>query len=173
MLASMLASALFREQSHNQHIIHYLDDFLVAGPPHSTTCADSFSSIEHLCQQLGVATKPEKSTPPTTSITFLGVQLDTISQVASLPQEKLVALLDDLGAFSILKKCQKRALLSLIGKLAFAAKAIPAGRIFIRRLIDASTRVSRPYSPNASDESRHPPVDPVHTAVEWQEFFPR
>ena len=51
-----------------------------------------------------------------------------------------MALLDDLGAFLILRK---RALLSLIGKLAFAAKVIPAGRIFIRRLIDASTRVSR------------------------------
>ena len=38
--------------------------------------------------------------------------------------------------------CRKRALLSLIGKLAFAAKVIPAGRIFVRRFLDASTKVT-------------------------------
>ena len=80
--------------------------------------------------------KLQKRTPPTTCLTFLGVQLDT---VASLPTDKL---LHELHAFSILTRCTKRALLSLIGKLSVAAKVIPAGRIFIRRLIDASTRVS-------------------------------
>ena len=37
----------------------------------------------------------------------------------------------------------KRELLSLIGKLYFAAKVIPAGRIFLRRLIDLSTSVKK------------------------------
>ena len=85
--------------------------------------------------------KPEKRTPPATSIVFLGIQLDTQAQVASLPQEKLTGMLQELRAFSASWKCTKQSLLSLIGKLAFAAKAIPAGRIFVRRLIDASTRV--------------------------------
>ena len=38
------------------------------------------------------------------------------------------------------KKCLKRELLSLIGKLNFACRILPAGRIFLRRLIDLSTQ---------------------------------
>ena len=49
------------------------------------------------------------------------------------------ALLHKLQAFSRLQRCTKRALLSHIRKLAFAVKVIPAGRAFIRRLIDTST----------------------------------
>ena len=36
------------------------------------------------------------------------------------------------------KKCTKRQLLSLIGKLSFACKVVPAGRIFLRRLLNLS-----------------------------------
>lgn len=39
------------------------------------------------------------------------------------------------------EKCTKRDLLSVIGKLSFACKVIPAGRIFLRRLIDKSCSV--------------------------------
>ena len=40
-------------------------------------------------------------------------------------------------------KCTKEQLLSLIDRLSFACKVVPAGRIFSRRLIDLSYSVSR------------------------------
>ena len=40
-------------------------------------------------------------------------------------------------------KCTKQQQLSLIGKLSFACKVVPAGRIFLRRLIDLSCSVFR------------------------------
>ena len=144
-LFDTVASALeyiFHAQLCNHHIIHYLDDFLIAGPPQSHICTTTFSGVETLCGELGVAMKLQKRTPPTTCLTFLGVQLDTVAGVASLPTDKLTAILHELHTFSTLTRCTKRALLSLVRKLSFAAKVIPAGRIFIRRLIDASTRVS-------------------------------
>ena len=143
-LFDTLASALeyiFRQELHNPNIIHYLDDYLIAGPPDSSICHSSFQGVESLCKDLGVATKEEKRTPPTTTITFLGVELDTLNQTVSLPQDKLQSLLQELQTFSTTRKCSKRSLLSLIGKLVFAAKVIPAGRLFTRRLIDTSTRV--------------------------------
>ena len=39
------------------------------------------------------------------------------------------------------RTCTKRELLSLIGKLTFACKVVPPGRLFLRRLIDLSTTV--------------------------------
>ena len=58
------------------------------------------------------------------------------------PTRELTALLEELSQFRLLyashHRCTKRQLLSLIGKLAFACKAIPAGRIFLRRLLDTA-----------------------------------
>ena len=45
-----------------------------------------------------------------------------------------------------IKKCKKRDLLSLIDKLSFAAKVVPAGRLFTCRLIDLIKTVSRLHS---------------------------
>ena len=41
------------------------------------------------------------------------------------------------------KRCRKRQLLSLIGKLAHACKVVRVGRIFLRRLINLSMRASK------------------------------
>ena len=64
-----------------------------------------------------------------------------VSQVIKVPDQKHVAMLQELQEIHQKQSWTKRALLSLIGKLAFAAKAVPAGRIFLRRLLDASTKV--------------------------------
>ena len=96
-----------------------------------------------LCSELGVVVKEEKTVGPTTTLTFLGIELDTIEQIARLPDGKLTELLSELRHFCRCKSCTKRELLSVIGKLVFTSKVIPAGRIFTRRLIDASMSVAR------------------------------
>ena len=78
-------------------------------------------------------------------ITFLHILLDTATMELRLPHDKLEALTSLLRQWNTTKKkTTKRELLSLIGKLSFAAKVIPAGRIFLRRLIDLSTLVKKP-----------------------------
>ena len=49
----------------------------------------------------------------------------------------------ELDRWSGARKTTKRKLLSLIGVLSFAARAVPAGRLFLRRLITLSTKVER------------------------------
>ena len=41
------------------------------------------------------------------------------------------------------RQCTQRELLSLIGKLSFCCKVLPAGRIFLWRMIDLSNTVAR------------------------------
>ena len=41
------------------------------------------------------------------------------------------------------RKCTERDLLSLIGSLSFACRVVKPGRIFLRRLIDLSTRAAK------------------------------
>ena len=62
----------------------------------------------------------------------------------SLPDDKIHELLSKLRSWYSCKKCRKRELLSLIGNLNFACRIIPAGRIFLRRLNDLSTRARLP-----------------------------
>ena len=53
------------------------------------------------------------------------------------------------------KKSTKRQLLSLIGKLSFAGKVLPASRISIRRLIDlATTAIKLSHEVNLSQNTR-------------------
>lgn len=141
------ASALEWILRHNYSItelIHYLDDFLLVGPATSNQCKQALELILKLCAQLGFPIAMEKLEGPTTLITFLGILIDTINMELRLPPGKLESLLLLLQQWqSTSRKVTKRRLLSLIGKLSFAAKVIPAGRIFLRRLIDLSTRAKK------------------------------
>ena len=125
----------------NPTLIHYLDDFLFAGPPDSAECERTLNGAELLCDRLGIETKRAKCTLPSTCITLVGVELDTVARTARVPPAKLSLLMQELSAFQKQRKYTKLELFSLIGKVAFAAKVIPAGRIFLRHLIDASTTV--------------------------------
>ena len=91
------------------------------------------SSIAGLVQQPwcpGVAL--DKLEDPASTLTFLGVTLDTVNQELRLPADKLKeisqAVIDWLGRHT----ATKRELLSLIGNLAFAARVVPAGHLFCR-----------------------------------------
>jgi len=70
-------------------LIHYLDDFLTVGPPAAPTCQRNLETIVSVCQLLGVPLALEKVEGPSTSLTFLGILLDTQKMEARLPPEKL------------------------------------------------------------------------------------
>ena len=98
-----------------------------------------------LCNILNVPIKPSKVEGPTTSLTFLGINLNTITMEASITSERKQSLLQELSALHACNKCTKQELLSLIGKLSFSYKVLLAGRIFLRRLIDLSTTVKQTH----------------------------
>ena len=133
---------ILREQG-IQHIIHYLHDFLIAGNPGSSDCEQALTHTLHICRQLGFPIAEGKTEGSVTILVFLGILLDTVKLEMHLPEDKLPALKALLQQWQTIKKTTKRELLSLIGSLSFAAKVIPAGRIFLRRLIDLSTSVPK------------------------------
>ena len=125
--------------------MHYLDDYFTVGPANSPVCANNVKTIIQVASNLGIPLAPNKLEGPTTRLTFLGILIDSSSMETSLPDDKLQELLTELQSWSSRNKCLKRELLSLIGKLNFACRIIPAGRIFLRRLIDLSTSARLPH----------------------------
>ena len=73
--------------------LHYLDDFLLLGPPGSPACAEALHTTRQLCEDLGIPIAEEKTEGPTTTLTFLGITIDIHAQQLRLPQEKLQELL--------------------------------------------------------------------------------
>lgn len=143
---------------------HYLDDFFLAGAPDSDQCARHLHTLTSLCATLGVPLADDKKVGPTTCLEYLGILLDSAALEARLPQDKLKDIHDALYTWSNRSSCSKRDLLSLIGTLSFAAKVVPAGRTFLRRMIDLSTSVS-------SLEEVIPLSQPFRLDLEWWHKF--
>ena len=123
-------------------LTHYLDDFFL--------CAFSLSDglykmelVQTVFNLVGVPVALDKLEGPSQVISYLGIEIDSINSVIRLPDDKLFELRTMITTWLNRKKCTKRELLSLIGSLSFACKVIRPGRIFLRRLIDLSTSVSK------------------------------
>eukprot|EP00731_Ephydatia_muelleri_P033508 Em0031g16a len=70
-------------------LIHYLDDFLLAGPPGQPTCSESTETMLRVCERLGIPVALDKLEGPVTTITFLGITIDTTLQQLRLRPDKL------------------------------------------------------------------------------------
>lgn len=117
------------------HIFHYLDDFAVVGPPDSGACHQYLLTLKRICRELGVPLAPNKEEGPSTKLTLLGIEIDTVKGELRLPAEKLQALRTLLRSWRTKKSCTRRELESLIGYLHHATKVIRPGRSFLRRII--------------------------------------
>ena len=60
-------------------LLHYLDDFITAGPPASTQCAGNLSTALAVCDQLGLPLHLGKCVGPAPVLTVLGIELDSVN----------------------------------------------------------------------------------------------
>jgi len=78
-------------------------------------------------------------------MSFLGHILDSMRQEIHLPPEKVAELMHELDRWSTRRKATKREPLSLLGKLFFAVRVVPVGRLFLHRLITLALTVAHLY----------------------------
>eukprot|EP00079_Xenopus_tropicalis_P036153 XP_017949924.1 PREDICTED: uncharacterized protein LOC101732219 isoform X1 [Xenopus tropicalis] len=126
-------------------VIHYLDDFLCVGPQHSNLCAVLLETLHQVTEQFGVPLAREKTEGPTTCLKFLGIEIDTSRQECRLPMDKVVKLKEEIEYARQAKKVTLKQLQSLLGKLNFACRIIPMGRVFARSLALATAGVRQPH----------------------------
>ena len=114
-------------------LLHYLDDFiLIAKVP--AIAENQKQILISTCKRLGVPLEPSKLEGPTTCLTFLGIEIDTVALQIRLPEEKLATLRRELTGVLSRKVISKKALQSITGLLQFASKVVRPGRPFLRRL---------------------------------------
>ena len=126
-------------QSEGIESIHYLDDFLIFGPPDKEVCEKQLKEVEVVFRRLGVPIACHKTEGPARVITFLGIIIDLVAGILRLPEEKVARLSQTIREWGDRRSCTKRELLSLIGQLQHACCVVRPGRTFLRRMITLST----------------------------------
>ncbi len=124
-----------------QSLIHYLDDFLLVGPPGNlASCQSDLWSTLEMCTSLGFPVSLEKVEGPSTTIVFLGMEIDSSRFELRLPKEKLTRLKAFTSHWLAKRVTTKLELQSIIGHLSHAATVVTAG--------DSSSGISlRPPNP--------------------------
>lgn len=118
------------------YLNYFLDDYITVSPPNSPVCLNNLDVLMDSCTQLGLPIALDKHEGPSTCLTFLGIELDSIKLEIRLPDAKLLRLQSTLHKWSLSKSCTKVDLESLLGLLHDASIVVRPGRTFIRRLID-------------------------------------
>ncbi len=96
-----------------------------------------------MLDRLGFPVAMEKLEGPSTKLTFLGFEIDTVAMEVRLPQAKLAELKELSQHWCERKVCTIRELESLVGKLAHAAQVVQPGKTFLRRMFETKAAKSK------------------------------
>ena len=126
------------------NLVVYLDDFWLTAETYDE-CNRAFETLLQLLQDLGFNISWKKVVPPTQCLTFLGIEIDSVTQQARLPDTKLAEFKVLIGKFAHKKRASKRQLQQLAGKLNWACRVVHGGRTFLRRILDMLNSLKRPH----------------------------
>ncbi|KAM9985632.1 hypothetical protein ACTFIZ_000228 [Dictyostelium cf. discoideum] len=117
----------------NVSVIAYLDDLLIVGST-KEECLSNLKKTMELLVKLGFKLNLEKSVlEPTQSITFLGLQIDSLSMKLLVPKEKKKSVIKEIRNFLKLDCCSPRKLAGLKGKLIALKDAVIPFRLYTPR----------------------------------------
>ena len=82
-----------------QDLLHYLDDYFMAGPADTGECQNNIGNMVQVCRDLGFVVNPSKVTPPASVTNFLGIDIDSVHGVTCIDPEHLQAISQELTGF--------------------------------------------------------------------------
>ena len=115
------------------NIIHFLDDYMLV-VKEKDEADHQKSQLVAFFSKLGVPIEPSKLEGPSQCLSFLGIEVDTVTLQLRLPQEKVLKLREKLQSCIHSRSLTKRDLQSLLGMLQFATKVVHPGRPFLCHL---------------------------------------
>ncbi len=130
----VVEGALTPLQEVGVRILNYLDDWLILAQSREQLGNHRDLVLRHL-SQLGLRVNWEKSKlSPVQRISFLGVELDSVSMMARLTEEHAQAVLNCLSSFRGRNVVPLKQFQRLLGHMASAAAVTPLGLLWMRPL---------------------------------------
>ena len=144
--------------------VNYLDDFLFLAML-QFLCNLQIDKFLQVCHEISFPVSVDKTVYACTSITFLGLLIDTQKRLVCIPVEKIQRALKLIDNMMSKKKTTLRELQQLCGFLNFLNKCIVPGRAFTRRLYAHGNGIRKPHHHiNISKEIRS-------DLVTWRNFL--
>lgn len=163
----LYGSALHYFMQHHLGIectVHYVDDFLFIVRPLDIERARRQRDMAlRMCSQLGMPMAAGKTEGPTTCLTFLGIEIDTLAMQARLSADRLSQLHTLLSGWGDRTSASIHDLQSLAGLLNFVCRVVRPGRIYLRAMISQITallhhaRGAHPHAARLTSRSRDAP----------------
>lgn len=128
------AAAFIFQKEYGYSVVNYLDDFASCQP--ADVANEAYMQFLTLLSELGLQTTPSKCVPPSHTMTFLGIEINTTEMTLSIPQEKLDRAINTIEQVREKPRLSKRQIQSLIGSLMHISTCVRPGRLFVSRLIN-------------------------------------
>ena len=116
-----------------EDLVNYLDDFLFVALLRAW-CNQQVQTFLEVCKTIRFPVSLEKTFWGCTSLTFLGLLVDTINQIVAVPVEKIQKALELIDEILSKKKMTLKQLQKICGFLNFLGRAVVPGRAFTRHL---------------------------------------
>ena len=116
-----------------QDLVNYLDDFLFVALL-KAWCDQQVRTFLDICEQIKFPVSMEKTFWGTTQLEFLGLLIDTIYHIMSVPVNKIEKALNLISEVVDKKKMTLKQLQKICGFLNFLGRAVVPGCAFTRRL---------------------------------------
>ena len=136
---------LVKRESTTGDVNHYVDDFLFAGIRGTSECQDIMNCFLQCTERLGIPIAADKTVWPCTTIVYLGLEIDSVEMVVRMPKAKVEEIVAQIHLVIQERKVTLHVMQRLIGLLNFATRVIIPGRPFLRRLINATRGLTKPY----------------------------
>ena len=125
------------ETDHGQqyNVVNYVDD--LGGVEATKDRADeAYEKVAFILTDIGLQESKKKAVAPTTCITYLGVQFNSLSMEMSVPPEKITEVKAEILKWLRKTTISKKDLQSLLGKLFWVARVVRYARAFMGRLLN-------------------------------------
>ena len=97
---------------------------------------DAYDCLYSVLNTLGLAISAKKLVHPGTQAVCLGVLIDSETGTVSIPEEKMVKIIQLVASWEGKTHCTKREIQSLMGHLLYVHKCVKPARYFVNRMLE-------------------------------------
>ena len=147
------------------NVENYVDDM---GGVESTLerARSAFEALGWLLNDLGLAESKDKAEQPNTTITYLGIEFDSIAMEMRVPADKLQEIKSEIRNWLRRTTITKKELQSLLGKLFWISKVVKHSRVFLGRMLEQLRSMS-----DMKDNKKTKLLDETRKDIRWWVCF--
>lgn len=119
----------------NYASICFIDDFFGVSPPSLEKATDGFKRLRCILGELGVKESIDKAVAPTTRMTWIGIDFDTIEMIMRVPESHINDTLTIILGWASRQSATRQQLQQLLGKLFFISHCVKPARLFVSRML--------------------------------------